>query len=76
MSKIIFCDVCNKEGEENEDGGCYCEYHSLLNEIPSLKREYEEHRRWVINIHVHKLQKMKQEILEKEKRIKEIEQSF
>jgi len=42
MSKIVTCDICGKEAEEDCDGACLCEYHTLKKELRYLKEEYKE----------------------------------
>jgi hypothetical protein len=70
MPKYITCDICGKEGSEDNEGYCLCEYHFLEKEIELLKNEYKHRRDWVVSVWVTELRKMKKEIEEKENELK------
>jgi ribosomal protein L37E len=40
MPKTVMCDKCGKEGYEDYDGNCVCEYHDLENKLRYSEEEY------------------------------------
>jgi len=64
MPKLLSCDRCGEmPANEDYEGNVLCEYHRAEYDLITLRRKYEERRRWVERCWLSELAEMQREIV-------------